>query len=147
MNINTPSNDSIYSPINSIIMSYTSYDDFGDAVSIESFDFNTPSYDIYPLSTSYDSDSIIAILDDRISLLSDYENEEIISSKIDITRISNISNKSMQMELNNFTENNKEETIKKNTFLNNKAYQIEFNKLILNSYKLTFIDKIILTFI
>ena len=174
MNINSISNSSIYSPFNSPIHSpintppddflenldnspintiiidnsiknKSSYDDFGEAISIETFEFNTPpSYNNELLSTSYDRDSNIAMLyDDRISLFSDYEYE---TKSIK-------SNKSTQVEIN-IVQNKifdrkqyKEELTKKNTFLNNKKYQIEFNKLILNKYTVKSIDKFILRFI
>jgi len=154
MNINSSSNSSIRSSfssssnssIHTSIKKKSSYDDFGDTISTETFDFNTSSslYGNALFSTSYDSDSNMAILyDDRISLVSDYEDE-----KSYITY-----NKSTQVELN-ITQNKifdrkkyKEEINKKNTFLNNQKYQIEFNKLILNEYIIKSIDKIILRFI
>jgi hypothetical protein len=161
--LNSPSNSSIYSSFispsdlflstssNSIfiegsIKNKLSYDDFGDTINTETFEFNTPPspYNSELFSTSYDSDSNIAMLyDDKISLFSNYEDEN-ISIK---------SNKSIQVELN-ITQNKifdrksyKKEIAKKNTFLNNQKYQIEFNKLILNKYIITSIDKIILRFI
>ena len=83
------------------------------------------------------------LYDDKISLFSDYEDEITIKS-----------NKSAQVELNNVTQNKifdrkkyKEEINKKNTFLNNQKYQIEFNKLILNKCVIKSIDKLILRFI
>ena len=167
MNINTPPNDYIYtpsnSPTNSAIMSdtndYTLRDGFidnMDTISVESFELNTPPKNISILSKSYDSDSDIAILYNRFSLLSDSESER--KSVRSIRSISDTrsvySNKSSTSELNNITdnkiferENYKAEIEKKNTFLNNKAYQIEFNKLVLNKYEITFVDKLILVFI
>ena len=157
--INTPPDDFLCSPINSpfntsilenSIKKKSSYEDFGDKISIESFEFNTPPSQYIPkenelFSTSYDSNSNIAMLcDDRISLFSEHE-DDIITIK---------SNKSIQVKLNNITNNKvfdrksyKEEINKKNTFLNNQKYQIEFNKLILNEYIIKTIDKIILRFI
>lgn len=165
MNINSPSNSPSNSYINisldyflempaktiiigsqSPIKKKSSYDDFGDTISTKTFEFITPpsSYTNESLSISYDSDSNIAMLyDDKISLFSDYEDEITIKS-----------NKSAQVELNNVTQNKifdrkkyKEEINKKNTFLNNQKYQIEFNKLILNKYVIKSIDKLILRFI
>jgi hypothetical protein len=127
-----------------------------DTISVESFEFNTPPKNISILSTSYDSDSDIAILYNRFSLLSDSESER--KSVRSIRSISDTrsvySNKSAISELNNIIhnkiferENYKAEITKKNTFLNKKEHQIEFNKLVLNKCEITFIDKLILAFI
>lgn len=120
--ISSPIISSVISPINSYIDGNVYYDD---------------CYNDY-----CDNDINIAIMcDDVISIVSDLEIDE-------------ISKESSKNSLNNIIENKifdrknyKKELIKKNTFLNKKQYQIEFNKLILNIYKIKLLDKIILTFI
>lgn len=128
--ITSPSNYSISSPIiSSVISPINSY-----------IDGNVYYDDCY--NDYCDNDINIAIMcDDVISIVSDLEIDE-------------ISKESSKNSLNNIIENKifdrknyKKELIKKNTFLNKKQYQIEFNKLILNIYKIKLLDKIILTFI
>ena len=109
----------------------------------------SPTYSYYSYSDSYPDMAIMDI--DSISIISDFEIEDadLLINEINIENI-NVeplyNTDIIQNKIFNSMHYKKELT-RRNTFLDKKKYQIEFNKLIIDKTKIKLIDKIILKII